>query len=263
MNHSLTSGKVYLVGAGPGDPGLLTIRALNVLQTADLVLHDDLVPQEILALIRTPHVKNVGKRCGRKRISQQEINAEMIESAQAGLVVARVKGGDPLIFGRAAEEIAALRAAEIQFEIVPGITAGAAAAASARIPLTDRDCAPHLMLTAGQHWRASNTLAAAALIAETTLVVYMPGTEYAGISRDLVAAGLRDSTPCLIVSCASRNNEELRRATIGDLPQIQSLQPPAVLIIGKVAARWQSPVGNSAALSSVPVCANLQKVLNL
>ena len=115
------TGKVYLVGAGPGDPELLTLKALKLLKSADVVLHDDLIRTEILELVpSSTQLHNVGKRCGRKRISQEEINALMVQNALLGLQVVRLKGGDPLIFGRAGEEIEALRKANIEFEIVPG-----------------------------------------------------------------------------------------------------------------------------------------------
>src|SRR5215831_7514052 len=132
-------GKVYLVGAGPGDPELLTLKAARLLRSADAVLHDDLVPGQILKMISPgAMVTYVGKRCGRRSIRQEEINFLMITLASANLKVVRLKGGDPLIFGRGGEEIEALRAAKIAYEIVPGITSALGAAASAEIPLTDR-----------------------------------------------------------------------------------------------------------------------------
>ena len=132
-------GKVYLVGAGPGDPELLTVKALRLLRTAQAVLHDDLVTPEILHLIpATAQVHNVGKRCGKKKILQEEINFLMIALADSGLRVVRLKSGDPLIFGRAGEEIEALRRANVPFEIVPGVTSAFGAAAAAQIPLTHR-----------------------------------------------------------------------------------------------------------------------------
>ena len=138
-NQFTLPGKVYLVGAGPGSAGLLTLRALEVLKMADVVLHDDLVSDDVLALIPAQiSVHSVGKRCGMKRHSQEEINRRMIAAARSGQAVVRLKGGDPLVFGRTQEEIAALRDANIAFEIVPGITAATAAAASAQIPLTER-----------------------------------------------------------------------------------------------------------------------------
>ena len=134
-------GKVYLVGAGPGDPELLTLKALRVLKAADVVLHDALIGAEILALV--PHraiLENVGKRCGRKSALQQDINQSLINYARLDLQVVRLKGGDPLIFGRCGEEIEALRQGGIDFEIVPGITAALGAAASAHIAISLRRC---------------------------------------------------------------------------------------------------------------------------
>src|SRR5271157_4516504 len=129
-------GKVYLMGAGPGNPELLTVKAARLLRSADAVLHDDLVSREILALAPArARVHNVGKRCGTKRATQEEINALLIAYARDGLTVVRLKGGDPLIFGRAREEMDALREAGIEFEIVPGVTAALSAAAVAQIPL--------------------------------------------------------------------------------------------------------------------------------
>src|ERR1700732_1056797 len=143
-------GRVYLVGAGPGDPELLTLKALRLLESAEAVLHDDLVAPEILQLIpSTAQIHNVGKRCGKKKILQGEINDLMVTLAASGLRVVRLKSGDPLIFGRAGEEIAALRRANIEYEIVPGVTSALAAAAAAGIPLTHRRMSSTLVLTAG------------------------------------------------------------------------------------------------------------------
>src|SRR5271155_650794 len=133
------NGKVYLVGAGPGDPELLTVKALRLLRTANVVFHDDLVSSKFLNLISpAAEVQNVGKRCGSKTIQQEEINFLLVARASSGLAVVRLKGGDPLIFGRAGEEIEALRRANIEYEVVPGITAALGAAAAAGISLTDR-----------------------------------------------------------------------------------------------------------------------------
>ena len=141
-----TQGKVYLVGAGPGDPGLLTVEATRLLTVADVVFHDDLVSQEILKLIPDQvHVENVGKRCGQARITQNQIHSLMINAAREGWTVVRLKSGDPLVFGRAGEEMEALRRAGIEFQIIPGVTAAFAAAAQAAIPLTDRRLASKLV----------------------------------------------------------------------------------------------------------------------
>ncbi len=133
-------GKVFLVGAGPGDPELLTLKSFRALKNADVVLHDELIGQEILALIpKTAQVRSVGKRCGKKSVRQEEINGLLVQFALLGMQVVRLKGGDPLIFGRAGEELEALRQAGIEVEIVPGVTAALAAAATAQIPLTHRE----------------------------------------------------------------------------------------------------------------------------
>jgi len=143
-------GKVFLVGAGPGDPELLTLKALRVLKTADVVLHDELIGPEILALVpKSAQLRAVGKRCGKKSVRQEEINALLIQFALLGLQVVRLKGGDPLLFGRAGEEIEALRQAGIEFEIISGVTAALAAAAAAKIPLTHRALASALVVLTG------------------------------------------------------------------------------------------------------------------
>src|ERR1700722_18246474 len=141
------TGKVYLVGAGPGDPELLTLKALRLLKTAQAVLHDDLVAPEILQLIpSTAQIHNVGKRCGKKKILQGEINCLMVALAASGLRVVRLKGGDPLIFGRAGEEIESLRSNNIPFEIIPGVTSAMGAAAAVQVPLTHRRASDALVL---------------------------------------------------------------------------------------------------------------------
>src|SRR5216684_2901196 len=199
------NGKVYLVGAGPGDPELLTLKALRLLRTADVVLHDDLVTPEILKLVSpVAEVQNVGKRCGSKTIRQEEINFLMVARAASGLNVVRLKSGDPLIFGRAGEEIEALRRSNIEYEIVPGVTSALGAAAAAGIPLTHRQASSTLVLTAGH--RASEHDAASwgqSAAGESTLVVYMPGSNYGEISSRLAASGFADETPCAIISRAT------------------------------------------------------------
>jgi uroporphyrin-III C-methyltransferase len=134
------NGKVFLVGAGPGDPDLLTVKARKLIEAADVVLHDDLVSPEILKLVPSmAHVRNVGKRCGRKSVQQEEINALLIAFASFGVNVVRLKGGDPSIFGRGGEEMDALRKAGVDFEVVPGVTSALASAAAAQVSLTHRN----------------------------------------------------------------------------------------------------------------------------
>ena len=153
------SGKVYLVGAGPGDPELLTVKALRLLRSADVVLHDDLIAPEILDLIPpTTQVQNVGKRCGSKTMRQEEINFLLVTRAASGLQVVRLKSGDPLIFGRAGEEIEEMRRSNIEYEIVPGVTSALGAAAAAGIPLTHRKTSSTLVLMAGHRAAAKRRL---------------------------------------------------------------------------------------------------------
>jgi len=235
-------GKVYLIGAGPGDPELLTRKAWRLLQAADVILHDDLVSPDILALAPLyAQVFNVGKRCGQKRITQREINFLMVSSAQSGLAVVRLKSGDPHVFARLGEETEALRSAGIDFEIVPGVTAACAAAASAGIPLTDRRLASDLVFLTGR--RASDRSPGQGwgrLSARATVVVYMPGN-YQELTEQLCQAGLGPDTPCLIVASASCPEQQRHLTTIEHLSQTSLRLAPSVLIIGAVAALARRP----------------------
>jgi len=244
-------GKVYLVGAGPGDPELLTVKALRLLRTAEAVLHDDLVAPEILKLIpATAQIYNVGKRCGKKKILQGEINGLMVALASSGLRVVRLKGGDPLIFGRAGEEIESLRRSNIPFEIVPGVTSALGAAAAAQIPLTHRQASSALVLITAH--RASERRSFALRASEqdapekdpadwskfvssgATLVIYMPGQDYSDIARRLIAAGLAGATPCAIISRATTKRQRTHRTTVLDLRRAPQLAAPTLLVVGEV-----------------------------
>ena len=247
------SGKVYLVGAGPGDPELLTVRAVRVLKSADVVLHDDLVSDEILELVGShAQLHNVGKRCGKKAITQAEINFLMASLAAQGLRVVRLKSGDPLIFGRAAEEMAALRQANIDFEIVPGVTAAFGAAAAAQISLTDRRSSHAVVFLTGHHasehdptnWQSLVSLGA-------TIVVYMPGRQLVGLVRKLRSAGMPTGTPCAVISRATTQEQQTLTTTLEKLPDLPQLPAPTLLVIGEVsrqaellsqAALWESAV---------------------
>ena len=232
-------GKVYLVGAGPGDPELLTLKALRLLQSAEAVLHDDLVAPEILQLIpSSAQIHNVGKRCGKKKILQGEINDLMVALAASGLRVVRLKGGDPLIFGRAGEEIETLRRHNIAFEIVPGVTSAMGAAAAAQIPLTHRRASSALVLITAH--RASEKDAAekdawSKLVASgATLVIYMPGQNYSDIAHRLRTAGLAGETPCAVISRATTKYQRTHRATVLDLHRSPQLAAPTLLVVGEV-----------------------------
>jgi uroporphyrin-III C-methyltransferase len=233
-------GKVYLVGAGPGDPELLTLKALRLLQSADVVLHDDLVAPEILQLIpSTARIHNVGKRCGKKKILQGEINDLMVALAASGLGVVRLKGGDPLIFGRAGEEIETLRRNNIPFEIVPGVTSAMGAAAAAQIPLTHRRASSALVLitahkAAGKDTEKDISDWSKFVATGATLVIYMPGQNYSDITRRLTTAGLAGETPCAVISRATTRYQRTHRTTVLDLHRTPQLAAPTLLVVGEV-----------------------------
>jgi uroporphyrin-III C-methyltransferase len=231
-----TKGKVYLVGAGPGDPELLTLKALRLLRTAEAVLHDDLVSPEILKLIpATAQIHNVGKRCGKKKILQGEINYLMIALAVSGLRVVRLKGGDPLIFGRAGEEIESLRASNIPFEIVPGVSAALGAAATAQIPLTHRRASNALVFITAHRASEHNATDWSKFVSSgATLVIYMPGQNYSEIAKRLTSAGLSPDTPCAVISRATTQHQRTHRTTVLDLHRAPHLASPTLLIVGEV-----------------------------
>ena len=230
-------GKAYLVGAGPGDPDLLTVKAVRLLQSADAVLYDDLVAPEILNLIPARAQRhNVGKRCGKKKILQDEINFLMIALADAGLRVVRLKSGDPLIFGRAGEEIESLRRAGIAYEIVPGVTSALGAAAVAQVPLTHRQkSSAVVLLTAHRASERESTDWSTLARSGATLVIYMPGRDYEATSAKLKNAGIAIDTPCAIVSRATTSQQRIHCTTIGQLHQAPPLAAPTLLIVGEVA----------------------------
>src|SRR5580658_1582110 len=180
------SGKVYLVGARTVEPELLTLKALKVLGRASVVLHDALVSAEVLALIGPDAERiDVGKRCGRKLLTQDEINALLISYAKSHEVVVRLKGGDTSFFGRAGEEIAALREAGVEFEIIPGVTAAAGAAAAMGISLTDRRIASQVLFTSIHRGATNRSIQWGGISSETTVVIYMPGPDYAYVAQQL------------------------------------------------------------------------------
>jgi len=234
------SGKVYLVGAGPGDPELLTLKAVRILHSAEVVLHDDLVGPGVLELIRpAAQLHNVGKRCGRPGMKQHEINALLVQLASLGSDVVRLKGGDPLIFGRAGEELEALRQAGISVEIVPGVSSALAAAAAAQIPVTHRDLASSIVFLAGHHAQGQDPEGVPVgeterLSSKTTYAVYMPGYSYAATSARLTRAGLSPETPCAIVSQVALPGERVYRTTLGELATAPHLPAPTLLFVGEV-----------------------------
>ena len=236
MNTPIRKGKVYLMGAGPGNPDLLTVQAVEILKTAEVVLHDHLVAQEVLDLIPAwTQVRNVGKRCGQAGIAQDQIHSLLIAAAREGKRVLRLKGGDPLLFGRVGEEMEALARAGVDFEVIPGVTSAMAAAATAKIPLTDRRYASKLVFLS--HHTAGNVSPVWDEVAlkDATYAVYMPGKNYGAIAAKLMEGGLDRSTPCVIVANASLAEQQIHRTTLEGLALEERLPAPSVLIIGEVA----------------------------
>jgi uroporphyrin-III C-methyltransferase len=233
------AGRVYLVGAGPGAPDLLTLRAAEVLRRADIVFHDALVDPGVLALAPRAERIAVGKRCGRHSTAQRFINKRLIDAARRYRTVVRLKGGDPMLFGRAQEEIAALAAAGVPFEVVPGVTAALAAGAEAGISLTQRGIARSVaFVTAqvGQGEAPSNWAKNAA--AADTAVIYMGAGQAETVAAALIAAGAPRDLPVLVVESASLPNSRHIALTLKELPQLSryGLAGPTVIMLGRVFA---------------------------
>lgn len=232
QSHQDLESKVFLVGAGPGDPELLTVKALRLIQSADVILHDDLVTQAILELAgEAAEIVNVGKRCGTKSITQEEIHALMIAHAEEGRRVVRLKCGDPLIFGRAAEEMAALANAGVAFEVVPGITAAFAAAAAIPCSLTDRNAASNVIFSTGHHAQSHNH-APVPELEDATRIVYMPGRDLSLLALEWLQEGLPADFPCAIVSHAAQPGQQVQRTTLGELDKARPTNSPSLLIAG-------------------------------
>jgi uroporphyrin-III C-methyltransferase len=231
------TGRVYLVGAGPGDPELLTQKAVRVLAQADIVFHDDLVPAAILKLAgQQALVVSVGKRCGAKKITQAAIHDWMISSALRGLSVVRLKSGDPMIFGRAGEEMDALREAQVPFEAVPGVTAASSAAALLEVSLTDRRFASKLIVLSGHHAvgeQPEQWIEDAALPEDATAVIYMPGRNLAETAALLLASGVSPTMPCVVVSDASRPEASYQAARLSELASLATDAAPRMLLVGR------------------------------
>jgi uroporphyrin-III C-methyltransferase / precorrin-2 dehydrogenase / sirohydrochlorin ferrochelatase len=232
-------GFVSLVGAGPGDPELLTLKALRVMQQAGVVLYDHLVAPALMDFVRRDAERiYVGKEKDRHALGQQEINALMVRLAREGKRVVRLKGGDPFIFGRGGEEIEALAAQGVAFEVVPGVTAAAGAAAYAGIPLTHRDHAQTCVFATGHLKDGTVQLDWQALVRpRQTIAVYMGVGGLAGICAGLVAHGMDPEMPAALVEKATLPAQRVVEGTLRSLPALvaaAALQPPALLIVGEV-----------------------------
>jgi uroporphyrin-III C-methyltransferase len=232
-------GKVYLVGAGPGDPGLLTIKAYKALKKCDVVIYDALVNPEILEYI-SPEAERVfiGPSRHKSRITQREIELLMIEKAQQGNCVVRLKGGDPFMFGRGGEEAEAISEAGIAWEIVPGISSGIAVPACAGIPLTHRDCASSVGFITGHQCLNKATIQWDKLrYALNTLVIFMGVCKFKEIISKLLDSGYEPATPIAIIESGTTANQRVRTGTLGDIIDTVSgdpIQTPALTIVGEV-----------------------------
>ena len=253
------SGKVFLVGAGPGDIELLTLKAARLLAAADVVLIDDLAGDEVLSLCPQARIIHVGKRGGCKSTPQSFIEKLLVREAQAGNAVVRLKGGDVSLFGRASEEIAALEAAGIKFEIVPGVTAGLAAAAELRSSLTHRDHAHGVAFITAHGAEGAEIPWHALAQSALTLVVYMGVARAASLQASLLAGGLDANTPVIAVENASRQDTRSVSSTVASMVEDfarQSLKSPAVLVIGEaMRARAIELASQSLATDSADDCA--------
>jgi uroporphyrin-III C-methyltransferase len=244
-------GTVYLVGAGPGDPDLLTLRAARLLARAELVVHDGLVDPAVLALAG-PKAKfvSVAKSRARHTLPQDAINALLVREALAGRDVVRLKGGDPLVFGRGGEEAEACRAAGVAVEVVPGVTSALGAAAAAQIALTHRDAASVVSLVAGQCKGLSEQNWAGLAGHGRTLVIYMGVKTAPQIAEKLMADGLAPDMPLAVIENACRPEMRVLRAPLAGLHELvrrERVKSPALIIIGEVTAREDAAVGRLAA----------------
>ena len=234
---ALPKGKVYLVGAGPGAPDLLTLRAARLLDAADIVFHDALVHPDTLALARNARLVDVGKRFGRVSTEQRFIHRALIEAARTHGVVVRLKGGDPMLFGRAQEEIDALEKAGIACEVVPGVTAALAAAAALRVSLTRRGVSRNVaFVTARQGPDQPETEWLDTALAADTVALYMASAQAPEIASRLIGAGRAPHTPAVLVESATLPNERRLATTLAGLRDgvLPSFSGPVLLAVGEV-----------------------------
>ncbi len=234
----MTAGKVYLVGAGPGDPELLTLKAARLLATADVVVYDGLVGSEVLALVnKDARLVSVAKQRSRHSVPQEEINAILVREAISGNFVVRLKGGDPFIFGRGGEEVEACRAAGVSVEVIPGISAAIGGAAEAMLPLTHRDTSSAVSFVAGQCKGLTEQNWAGLAGKGRTLVIYMGVATAPDITEKLIADGLSPDTPVAVLEQVTQPETRALRTVLtdlGDMIEREDVKSPAIIIVGDV-----------------------------
>ncbi|MBZ0288733.1 MAG: uroporphyrinogen-III C-methyltransferase [Anaerolineae bacterium] len=239
----MTVGKVYLVGAGPGDPGLITVKGLDLVRRADVIAYDRLIPHELLSEARMDaECIDVGKQPQKRRMLQDDINKLLIDRAQKGLLVVRLKGGDPFVFGRGGEEAMACHAAGVPFEVVPGVSSAIAVPAYAGVPVTQRLIASAFTVFTGHEDPTKpesgvDYVAAAAAARLGTLVLLMGVSHLPQISLRLIAAGIDPNTPALCIEQGTTPQQRVVSGTLETLPALaieQHIQPPALTVIGAV-----------------------------
>jgi uroporphyrin-III C-methyltransferase len=242
-----STGKVFLIGAGPGDPKLLTIKAAEAIGASDVIVYDYLVNPEVLAHSRRgAELVYAGKRAGEPSISQTQINQLLIDRASRGQIVSRLKGGDPFVFGRGGEEAEALVEAGIDWEVIPGVSSGVAAAAYAGIPLTHRDYSSSVSFITGHDALSSARQAvdwSTAAQAADTLVIFMCAESIWEIARELIRSGRPSTTPIAIIRWGTYQHQEVYSGTLEDMTALREsseggfkIEPPSIAIIGEVAA---------------------------
>jgi uroporphyrin-III C-methyltransferase len=256
MSKACAPGTVYLVGAGPGAVDLLTVRATKILARADVVFHDALVDPEVLALAPRAEKVAVGKRCGAHSTSQRFINKRLVDAAARHQTVVRLKGGDPMLFGRAQEELDALAAAGVSVEVVPGVTAALAAAADARLSLTRRGVSRSVVFVTPRVGEGESPVSwARAAAAADTAVIYMGVGDALGVRAALIDAGLTSATPVALIENASRPDSMVASATLAELPDLAARRGdgPALIVVGAVCATLVTAVASELAPETTSV----------
>jgi uroporphyrinogen III methyltransferase/synthase len=237
---------VYLVGAGPGDPGLITVRGAELLRAADVVVYDRLTTRPLLDLAPAgAEMIDVGKSAGAATVPQDEINALLVARGRAGLEVVRLKGGDPFVFGRGGEEAAALQAAGVPYEVVPGVTSAVAVPAAAGVPVTMRDEAQSFIVVTGHEDPSGHQRVDWPAIARTraTIVILMGVARVATIREGLLAGGMAPGTPVACIRWGTTDRQEVKRTTLAEL-HLAVLASPSVMVVGDAARhdlRWVPP----------------------